>query len=222
MPLFFHSGRRRWFGLIILFLAFDAAVAVWWWSQRLERSQDGVILAASQRYGVDPALIKAVVWRESRFRASVRGTAGELGLMQLRDEAALEWAGAERVPEFRQDHLLDPGTNTLAGTWYLRRLLTRYLRTDNPIPYALADFNAGRSHVLRWMQGNATTNSAAFLQQMDFPGTRHYIESIMERHARYRVTFRGPRAWGNGGWQRPEGPSQPGPGSRGPDPSRGR
>jgi soluble lytic murein transglycosylase len=207
MPFFFPSGRRRWIGLALLFILLDVAVAVWWRYQWRERSQDGVILAASLRYGVDPALIKAVVWRESRFRPSARGGAGELGLMQIRDEAALEWAGAERVEGFRVEHLLDAGTNTLAGTWYLRRLLTRYLRTDNPIPYALADYNAGRSHVLRWMQGDGATNSQVFLRQMNFPGTRRYIEAVSERHAHYRVTFRGPRAWGSA-LQRPN-PSPP-------------
>lgn len=182
--------RRRWIGLLILFLATTTVIVGWWRLQSLEHSQDRVILAASRKYGVDPALIKAVVWRESRFNPRVRGKAGEVGLMQLRDEAALEWAGAERLPVFEMDQLLDPSTNTLAGTWYLRRLLVRYLKTDNPIPYALADYNAGRTHVLRWAKGLASTNSAEFLQQIDFPGTRRYIDSIMARHAHYRVNFR--------------------------------
>lgn len=205
MPFFFQSGRRRLIGFVAVFLILDAVVIGWWFNQWRERSQDGVILTASQRYGVDPALIKAVVWRESGFRPSARGTSGELGLMQVSEEAALEWAGAERLADFVPEQLADPGTNTLAGAWYLRRLLTRYLRTDNPIPYALADYNAGRTHVLRWLQGAAATNSAAFLAQMDFPGTRRYIQDITDRHARYRITLRGPKTWPSGSWQRAEG-----------------
>jgi len=41
---------------------------------------------------VEPALIKAVAWRESKFDTHARGRAGEIGLMQLREEAAQEWA----------------------------------------------------------------------------------------------------------------------------------
>ena len=171
-----------------------AVIAVWWLDQSRDRQHDRVILAAAQRYGVDPALVKAVVWQESRFKADARGRAGELGLMQIREEAALDWAGAERQLHFEPEHLLDPATNTLAGAWYLRRLLLRYLRTDNPVPYALADYNAGRTRVLRWLKGAAVTNSAAFLEQMDFPGTRRYVANIMEQHARYRITFHAPRS----------------------------
>ena len=56
---------------------------------------------------------------------------------------------------FAHEHCFDPGTNTLAGTWYLRKLMRRYAQTDNPLPYALADYNAGRGNVLKWNQGAA-------------------------------------------------------------------
>ena len=84
---------------------------------------------------------------------------------------------------------MDPGTNTLAGTWYLGKLLRRYPRTDNPVPYALADYNAGRGHVLRWNTGAAATNSAAFLREMTFPGTRKYVEAVMHRREYYAAQF---------------------------------
>ena len=66
------------------------------------------------------------------------------------------------------------------GARYLGKLLKRYAHTDNPTVYALADYNAGRTHVLRWNKG-AATNSAAFLAQIDYPGTQHYVRSILER-----------------------------------------
>ena len=37
-----------------------------------------------------------------------------------------------------------PGSNTLAGAWYLAKLLRRYPHADDPLSYALADYNAGR------------------------------------------------------------------------------
>ena len=165
-------------------------MAWWWWHSRLERSQDGPIRAAARRYGVEPALVKAVVWRESHFHPHVRGHAEEIGLMQLQEEAAREWASAERLQGFEHEHCFDPGTNTLAGTWYLRKLLRRYAHTDNPLPYALADYNAGRANVLKWNHGAATTNSMAFIEQIGFPGTRAYVRSVMRRYAYYQPRFR--------------------------------
>jgi len=184
-----HQRRRR---LIVMpALLVGVAIAGWFFYVHLrEHSQDSVIRAAAQRYGVDGALVKAVVWRESWFDPSARGKAGEIGLMQIREPAAREWAEAERIPGFHHEHILDPGSNTLAGTWYLARLLRRYPRADNPVPYALADYNAGRGNVLRWNQGAAATNSQQFLEQITFPGTRRYIETAMRRHEHYRDEFR--------------------------------
>ena len=155
-----------------------------------EHSQDRPIRSAAARYGVDPAIVKAIVWRESRFNPRVRGGAGEIGLMQIRDEAAHEWAAAEKLESFEHEQCFDPVTNTLAATWYLRKLLKRYSHADDPLPYALADYNAGRSNVLRWTKGAAATNSAAFIKQIDFPGTREYVKSVLRRYEHYKPMFR--------------------------------
>ncbi len=179
---------RRWL-LLLVGLLLASALFSWWRLWRQEHSQDRPILAAARRYGVDPALVKAVVWRESRFNPDARGKAGEVGLMQLMDEAAQEWAEAERVYPISEERLFQPATNTLAGTWYLRKMLRRYTRCDNPVPFALADYNAGRGNVLKWAQGAAATNSAAFLAHIGFPGTRAYVLAIMERRERYRGDF---------------------------------
>ncbi len=176
--------------LISVLLVLVGAGVCLWWAGQLERSQDVPIRAAAQRYQVEPALVKAIVWRESRFNPQARGRAHELGLMQLQEEAAQAWADAEHIIGFAHEHCLDPRTNTLAGTWYLRRLLRRYIQTDNPIAYAVADYNAGRGNVLRWNQGEAATNSAVFIQHIGFPGTRAYVKAVLRRYEAYRPYFR--------------------------------
>jgi soluble lytic murein transglycosylase len=177
--------------LFLLLLLAGAAGLYWWWNLGwLERSQDVPIRAAAQRYNLSPALIKAVVWRESRFHPGARGHAGEIGLMQLQETAAQEWADAEGLTQFQHEHCLDPATNTLAGAFYLRRLLRRYARTDNPMPYALADYNAGRGNVLKWLGGEAVTNSAVFIDQIGFPTTRDYVKAVLKRCEHYERVFR--------------------------------
>ena len=148
------------------------------------------INAAAQRYHVDPLLVRAVIWEETRFHPDRRGKAGEIGLMQIREAAALEWAGAERIPNFSHEQCFDPGTNTLAGTFYLSRLLKRYSQTDDPVPYALADYNAGRGNLLKWNGGEGSTNSVKFITQIGFPGTRAYVNSIRRRYAFYTFLSR--------------------------------
>jgi soluble lytic murein transglycosylase len=181
--------KRRWPWLLLVIAL--GAIIVWFERSRTYRedSQDKHIVAAARKYGVDPALVKAVVWRESRFNPTIRGDAGEIGLMQVGKLAAEEWAAAEKRMLFRHEELFDAAKNAQAGTWYLGKMLRRYANTDEPIVFALADYNAGRSNVLRWNKGAASTNSAAFLKQMDFPGTREYIRSIIKRSQRYKGQF---------------------------------
>ncbi len=175
-------------GIFLLLLA-AVPVAFWFWQYELEHSQDVPIRAAAKRYGVEPALVKAVVWQESRFNPAVRGRAQEIGLMQIREDAAREWADAEHLASFDHELCADPFTNTLAGTWYLKKLLKRYAYTDNPLPYALADYNAGRGNVLKWLKGPAATNGQAFAEQIAFRTTREYVRAITNRYAYYQPRF---------------------------------
>ncbi len=184
--------KRGWFWLVVLWVVLDGWLVRWWLLDRRESRAESHILRAARHYSVEPALVKAVVWRESRFREDARGAAGELGLMQVGALAAREWAEAERLSGFRHDQVLDPGQNARAGTWYLGKLMRRYAQTDNPAAFALADYNAGRANVRRWLKGPGSTNSAAFLAAMDFPGTQDYVRAILARREVYRVVF--PRA----------------------------
>jgi len=181
--------RYKWWLFAVIFLG-GLVMLLERWRRVREQSQDEVILAAATRYGVDAALVKAVVWRESWFNPRAKGSSGEIGLMQIREPTARDWAEAERLRLFTHFQLYDPAKNTRCGAWYLSRLLARYRSTDNPLPYALAAYNAGPAHVARWRKEEAATNSVQFLRQMDFPGTRQYVEAVTQRYRRYRKSFR--------------------------------
>jgi soluble lytic murein transglycosylase len=181
-------ARRRWWLVLLILLGILAWLFEGWRSRR-EHSHDGVILAASARYGVDPGFIKAVVWKESSFDPRATGRSGEIGLMQVMPGTGGDWAKAERQTGFAPRHLFDPARNTLAGTWYLRQQLNRFRRTDNPAAYALAAYNAGPVYATRWATNSGTTNSAVFITQIGYPATRRYVESILKRTQRYRKEF---------------------------------
>ena len=186
--------RYKWWLFGIIFLG---GLASWFegWRSHHEHSQDAVILAASRKHGVEPALVKAVVWRESWFNPNAKGTSGEVGLMQIMKDTAGDWATAQRVPMFTHHQLFDPAMNTDCGAWYLRKLLLRYRGTDNPVVYALAAYNAGPGRVAKWSQGSAMTNSTEFLQQMNFPGTRRYVLSIEDRYRHYKGAGPAKQGW---------------------------
>jgi soluble lytic murein transglycosylase len=169
----------------------DGAIGWWWWERQREHRFDAQILAIAQRFNMDPALIKAVVWRESRFDPKALGSAGEMGLMQIRPITAQEWALANRVQGFQPEHLWNPPTNLMIGTWYLKKLMSRYLKSDDPVPYALADYNAGRSRSRRWVAGPAATNSSQFIAQIGFPTTQLYVQEVSQRIQHYQREWAG-------------------------------
>lgn len=159
-----------------------------WISPARFQQHDAVIREAAAQNGVDPMLVKAVVWRESRFDAHKFGSAGERGLMQVSEAAAREWARENQIENFRVEELFDPRVNVQAGTWYLARALSHWREQIDPVPFALAEYNAGASRAQRWAGGSDAdvVSPETFRNNIDFPGTRRYVDLIMARYEFYK------------------------------------
>ena len=159
-----------------------------WVSPARFQQHDALIRTVAAEHHLDPMLVKAVVWRESRFDSQKFGTAGERGLMQVSEKAAAEWAREAKADNFRVEELFDPKTNLEAGTWYLRRAIEHWQNQADPLPFALAEYNAGASRALRWAGGDDTkaVEAKTFLDNIDFPGTRKYVDSIIARYQFYK------------------------------------
>jgi soluble lytic murein transglycosylase len=156
-----------------------------WVSPARFQQYDPLISSVAAEHQLDPMLVKAVVWRESRFDRQKVGSAGERGLMQVAPKAATEWAREHKVADFNPDQLLDPKTNLEAGSWYLKRAIDHWQNESDPLPFALAEYNAGASRAQRWV-GPDGANANDFLGHIDFPATRNYVRSILDRYAFYK------------------------------------
>lgn len=159
-----------------------------WLSPARFQQYDQLIRAVAAPNELDPMLVKAVVWRESRFDPKKFGAAGERGLMQVSEIAAQEWAADRKIENFRVEELFDPKTNLEAGSWYLRRAMLHWQTQKDPTPFALAEYNAGASRAQRWAAGDGKRRVSAheFQRNIDFPGTKKYVESIIERYRFYQ------------------------------------
>jgi soluble lytic murein transglycosylase len=150
---------------------------------------DPLIRQVGQKYAVDPMLIKAVIWRESGFHAGKVGKNGERGLMQVTEAAASDWAHQNKRATFVPTDLFSPQVNIEAGTWYLKKALQRYAGKDDPATFALAQYNAGKSRVDKWL-GEANQGSSAtagdLRDSISFPGTRGYVDAIIDRYHFYQ------------------------------------
>ena len=150
---------------------------------------DDAIREVAEKQGVEAELVKAIVWRESAFHADKVGTSGERGLMQVGEAAAGDWAKAEKLETFVPTDLFDSRMNLEAGAWYLRRALDHWKNKEAPLPFALAEYNAGRTRVDRWIAATNMgdqANADDLLGAIDYPTTRRYIDEVTRRAQFYR------------------------------------
>ena len=118
------------------------------------------IQRASRQAALDPALVHALIYVESRYNPVARSPKGAIGLMQLMPETARRYGVTKAV------HALE--ANLRAGTHYLSDLITLF---DNRIDLALAAYNAGENAVLR--HG---------MRIPPYRETRDYVPAVLARY----------------------------------------
>ena len=85
-----------------------------------------IVRGHAKNYDLDPALVAAVIYQESKFRADAKSSSGAIGLMQLRPDTAEGIAIRTGGSRFQVSDLYNPEINVRYGSWYLRHLLDKY------------------------------------------------------------------------------------------------
>src|SRR5215212_11233210 len=143
----------------------------------LPLKHEDIIRQQSHDKGLDPALVAAVIYQESKFsdRTSV---AGARGLMQITPDTARFIAKQSGGIRFTLQDLGTPQINIAYGTWYLRWLLDRY---DGRQALAIAAYNAGFGHVDDWVRRAGGPDAFDPKVDIPYPETRGYVQRVLER-----------------------------------------
>src|SRR5207247_10280405 len=135
-----------------------------------------IVRGHARNYSLDPALLAAVIYQESKFKADARSDSGAIGLMQLLPDTAKGIALHTGGTAFRVDDLYDPEINIRYGAWYLSHLLEKY-RDERT---ALAAYNAGQDNVDRWRREG---------RGIQFSETRAYVDRVEELKRIHRDAY---------------------------------
>jgi soluble lytic murein transglycosylase len=177
-------GDVRRLVVLILGLALLGGVAYTVWHRQPEFVQriryplryEAIVRGHARNYDLDPSLLAAVIYTESRFDANARSQAGAIGLMQLLPETAQGIAVRTGGNGFVVDDLYVPELNVRYGAWYLRHLLDRYGDERT----ALAAYHAGQGNVDKWRQEGVG---------IQFPETRSYVDKVERVKEIYAETY---------------------------------
>ncbi len=138
-------------------------------------------------FEIDPALLFAIMRRESGFRARVRSRAGARGPMQILPSTAA-WLSGDAGYAGARRHLLDDPVVALGlGQDYVRYLLGLDA-VDGNLFFALAAYNGGPGNLARWIEKTgATFDPLLFIETVPSRETRFFIETVMADYWIYRL-----------------------------------
>ncbi|MER2519763.1 MAG: transglycosylase SLT domain-containing protein [Bdellovibrionales bacterium] len=150
-------------------------------------------------FNVDPALIYALMRRESLFDPAAVSVSGACGLMQLMPAtaklAATTAQGLHHTVAFANDswgqksspcagHLLDPVTNVTLGQSYVLHL-TQNEQIGNNLLLLLAGYNGGPGRLARWVEAAAEKDPLLFLESLPVRETREYAQQVLVHYWAY-------------------------------------
>ena len=151
----------------------------------LPLAHEDIIRQQASAKELDPSLLAAVIFAESRFRDAT-SHAGARGLMQITPGTARYIARLSGGTQFRQGDLATPQINISYGAYYLRYLLGRY--GDNTV-LALAAYNAGEGNVDRWIADARMSQRAFVIEKIPFAETREYVTRVLDARQGYRDKY---------------------------------
>jgi soluble lytic murein transglycosylase len=174
-------GAVRWVAPL-----FASDAPSWYTRTVYPLEHSGAIRDGARRHDLEPALVAAVVYAESRFDEYARSPQGAVGLMQVLPETAEQIADESGGVSFTAADLEDPRVNVRYGCYYLRQALDAF---DGDVRAAVASYNAGVGAVSEWRAEAAADGHELRPRDIPYPETRAYVEKVLKARRVYRETY---------------------------------
>lgn len=139
--------------------------------------------AYAVQWEVDPALVAAVIFNESRFDPQAVSRVGARGLMQIMEETG-EWIAGRlgELDAYGAEDLFEADTNIRYGVWYLSYLSRIF---DGDMVKIAAGYHAGQNRVLGWLENPEYSSDGKTLDAIPYPDTHQYVQRVVDTYAMY-------------------------------------
>lgn len=151
----------------------------------LPLSHEQIIREQAAAKHIDPALIAAVIYAETKFDPRT-SAAGAEGLMQILPSTARFLAHMSGGVSFTTSDLGTPAINVAYGSYYLRYLLDHY---GDEEMLTLAAYNAGLANVDRWVARANAEGRRLTIDGIPFAETRAYVRRVLQAQREYRTLY---------------------------------
>ncbi len=192
-------GALGFFITLILIIAVLAAVVFFFTGDNMDGLKGKIYSAvypqkytaevsrSAAEFGVDEALVYAVMRTESSFRPEVESHAGAVGLMQLMPET-FEWLQSRLDGEVTHTaaDLTDPDINIRYGTYFLSILIQQF---SGEVHTVAAAYNAGTSAVDGWLADSQYSADGLHLTEIPYTETAKYADKVVETYEMYKKLY---------------------------------
>jgi soluble lytic murein transglycosylase len=188
-----RRGRLRGPGVVFVLVVALGALAIAFGSSldhtvrqlALPLSNERVIREQAAAKHLDPALIAAVIYAETKFDPRT-SPAGAEGLMQIEPATAEFLAKLSGGYRFQTSDLATPSVNVAYGSYYLRYLLDHY---NGDEMLAVAAYNAGLANVDSWVARAHGEGKSLTAEEIPFGETRAYVQRVLQAQREYRSLY---------------------------------
>lgn len=168
------ATEQSWYDRAIMALTTGASLQAYQWRFPLKERE--AVLASSERWQVDPALVYGLMRAESAMQPDALSPAGARGLLQLMPSTAAAVARRNGLPLGDSSALWQADINLELGVAHLSELQQRY---DGDWLYVAAAYNAGINAVERWLAERPDSPPDVWLETLPFFETRDYVPRVL-------------------------------------------
>ena len=140
-----------------------------------------IVLKYSKEYGVDPAIVFAIMREESHYDKNIRSPVNAVGLMQIMPSTA-DWLSPHVGIKRSEIDLTNPDQNIKFGVYYIKFIMNRVYDTE----LIMAGYNAGHGRAIRWENEYKRLSKYEKYEYIPFEETRHYIRKVSQSYMAYK------------------------------------